>query len=257
MYLNGTKCAALALSCLLSFSVMAKNTIPSVGQGVQKPLTFIENNGQITDINGAVLKDIAFKLSTPGMNLYVGNGELHYQFRKLENATSANPLMKTYRMDVTLLGANKHAQVITNDKQAYYEKYYNEHTSIGGITAAAYNKITYKEVYPGIDWVLYVKGDNVEYDFVVRPGADASLIKLQYGGATNLSITPDGGIAAITPMGKVQEKKPFAYENKSGKEVAANFKLQGNIVSFETAKSNGTLTIDPLHIVEYLLWWCQ
>ena len=249
MYLNGTKCAALALSCLLSFSVMAKNTIPSVGQGVQKPLTFIENNGQITDNNGTILNDIAFKMSTPGMNLYVGNGELHYQFRKLEDATGANPVMKTYRMDVTLLGANKNAQVITSDKQAYYEKYYNQHTAATGITASAYNKITYKEVYPGIDWVLYVKGDNVEYDFVVRPGADANLIKLQYGGATNLSITPDGGIAAITPMGKVQEKKPFAYENATGKEVAANFKLQGNIVSFETAKSNGTLTIDP-----FILW---
>lgn len=249
MYLNGTKCAALALSCLLSMSVMAKNTVPSVGQSVQKPLTFVENKGQITDNNGVVLNDIQFKMSTSGMNLYVGSGALHYQFRKLEDATGANPQMKTYRMDVTLLGANKMAKVVTTDKQAYYEKYYNENADAAGITAAAYNKITYKEVYPGIDWVLYVKGDNVEYDFVVRPGADASLIKLQYGGATHLSITPDGGIAATTPMGKVQEKKPFAYENATGKEVAANFKLQGDIVSFETAKSNGTLTIDP-----FILW---
>lgn len=249
MYLNGTKCMSLALTCFLSLSVMAKNAVPKVGQGVQKPLCFIENNGQIAGYDGAPLQDVQFKMSTPGMNLFVGNGKLHYQFRKLEDGSSMAPKMRTYEMDVTLLGANPAAKVSATEKQAYYENYYTNHTGHNGITAFAYNKITYREVYPGIDWVLYVKGDNVEYDFVVHPGGDASQIKLQYGGATALGINQEGGISAETPMGRIQEKKPYAYENATGKEVAAHFKLDNNIVSFETGKHSGTYTIDP-----YILW---
>ncbi len=249
MYLNGTKCAALALGCFLSVSLMAKNTVPKVGQDAQKPLCFIENKGQVADPSGKPCTDIQYKMSTPGMNLYVGNGQLHYQFRKTEKNSYATPSVKTYRMDVTLLGANPYARVLSSEKQAYFENYYTAATGPAGVTALAYNRITYQEVYPGIDWVLYVKGDQVEYDFVVRPGADASLIKLQYGGATALGIGHDGGITAETPMGKVQEKKPYAYETATGREVAANFKLHNNVVSFETGKCNGTLTIDP-----FILW---
>jgi len=243
MYLNGTKCASLALSCLLSLSVMAKNTIPAVGQGVQKPLCFTENKGQLENT------DVQYSMSTPGMNLYIGKGMLHYQFRKQEGTGKGVSSMHTYNMSVTLLGANTAAKVIATGKQEYYENFYTSAAHTDGLTAHTYSKITYKEVYPGIDWVLYIKGDKVEYDFVVAPGADASLIQLQYGGATALNITADGGIAAKTPMGLVQEKKPYAYETKTGKQVAANFKLRNNVVSFETAKCNGALTIDP-----FILW---
>ncbi len=242
MYLNGTKRAFLALSCFLSMNVMAKNAVPSAGQGIPKPLCFVENKGQLDR------SDVQFALSTAGMNLYIGNGQMHYQFRKVTGNNGQLPEMHTYRMDVTLLGANKNAKVVASGEQEYFENYYSS-ARPAGITAHTFSKITYKEVYPGIDWVLYLNGDNVEYDFVVRPGADASLIKLQYGGATALSLSADGGIAATTPMGSIQEKKPYAYESLTGRQVAANFKLNGNVVSFETGKCNGPLTIDP-----YILW---
>jgi hypothetical protein len=242
MYLNGTKCASLVLGCLLTLSATAKNTVPRVGEGAPKPLTFIENKGQVA---GAV----RYTLSTPGMNLYLGDAKLHYQFRKLEGSHGDNPKMHVYRMDVELLGANKNAQVVASEGQAYYENFLTVANHPEGLTAHSYNRITYKEVYPGIDWVLYVKGGNVEYDFVVAEGADASLIKLKYDGATSLKAGADGGIVAVTPMGTVREKKPFAYETLSGKEVAANFKVKGNVVSFEAAKHKGALTIDP-----YILW---
>ncbi|MBE2290174.1 MAG: SBBP repeat-containing protein [Chitinophagaceae bacterium] len=242
MYLNGTKCAFLALSCFLSASVMAKNIVPTTGQGVPKPLCFIENKGQMES------KDVQFTLSSSGVNLYIGKGQLHYQFRKMEGEVAGAPRMRTYRMDVTLLGANPNATVETTGPQAYFENFYNG-SSANGITAHSYSRITYKEVYPGIDWVLYLNGDKVEYDFVVHPGADAGRIQLQYGGASKLGVSADGGICATTPLGTISEKKPYAYEAATGKEVAANFRVKGDVVSFETGKCNGTLTIDP-----FILW---
>jgi hypothetical protein len=248
MYFNSTKLCSLLLASILSFSLSAKEGVPAVGQGVQKPLCFVENKGQITDNDHKIRTDIQYKLSTPGMSLFVGNAQLHYYFKKTAGTTS-NPDVTAYMMNVTLLGANAHAQAVSQDKAVYEEHYYLANSGSNGIAASAYNKITYKDVYPNIDWVLYVKNGKVEYDFVVRPGGDVSKIQLQYGDATSLNTTADGGIAAETPMGKVQEKKPFAYENGTGREVAANFKLNNNIVSFETGNYDGTLTIDP-----YLLW---
>lgn len=242
MYLNGTKCASLVLGCLLTLSVTAKNSVPRVGEGAPKPLSFIENKGQVA---GAV----RYTLSTPGMNLYLGDAKLHYQFRKLENGKGDNPKMHVYRMDVELLGANPNARVVATEGQEYYENYFTVANHPEGITAHSYNRVTYKDVYPGIDWVVYVKEGKVEYDFVVAEGADASQIKLKYAGAKSLKLGKDGGIVAVTPMGRVQEKKPFAYESLTGKEVAANFRLKNNVVSFEAGKHNGALTIDP-----FILW---
>jgi hypothetical protein len=227
---------------------MAKDAKINAGQGLSKPLSFIENKGQVKDEDNNPRYDVQYKLSTPGMNLYVGSGKLIYQFRKTEGNTAATLNVTTCTMGVTLIGANPDAKIISAEKQEYYENYYQSQSD-NGFTVHSFNKIIYKNVYPGIDWVLYVKDNNVEYDFVVRPGGDAANIKLAYEGASKLSVNEDGSISAETPMGIVKEKKPFAYETGSHKEVASSFKLQNNIVSFETGDYRGSLTIDP-----YLLW---
>ena len=248
MYLNGTKTCSLLLCCFMSFSLIAKDAKITTGQGLQKPLSFIENKGQVLDDNNNPRYDIQYKLSTPGMNLYLGSGKLFYQFRKTEGTTPETMQVSTYNMGVALLGANPDAKMIASDEQEYHENYYRSQND-NGFTVHSFNKVTYKDVYPNIDWVLYVKDNNVEYDFVVRPGGDISKIKLSYDGATRLSITDDGSISAETPMGNVKERKPFAYETGSHKEIASNFKLHNNIVSFEAGDYHGSLTIDP-----YLLW---
>ncbi len=248
MYLNGTKFCSLLFCCVLSLSLTAKDVEIKAGQGLSKPLSFIENKGQVKDLDNNPRYDVQYKLSTPGMNLYVGNGKLYYQFRKTEGSTPATLQVTTYNMGVALVGANPNAKVIAADEQQYYENYYQGQND-NGFTVHSFNKVIYKEVYPNIDWVLYVKDNNVEYDFVIRPGGNASDIKLAYEGATKLIITEDGSISAETPMGYVKERKPYAYETGTHKEVASSFKLKNNIVSFETGKYNGSLTIDP-----YLLW---
>ena len=249
MYFNGTKCCALIFCSFLSLSLIAKDAKPAMSQGLRKPLCFMENKGQVMDQENNPRKDIQYKLSTPGMSLYVGNGQLYYQFKKIEGNTPASMQVSGYNMTVSLLGANPNAKVISTDKQEYFENYYLSQYSDNGFTVHSYNKIIYKDVYPAIDWVLYVKDNKVEYDFIVHKGGDIHNIQLSYDGATALSINKDGGITAETPMGRIEEKTPFAYETSSGKTVASKFILKDNVVSFETGAYKGSLTIDP-----YLLW---
>jgi hypothetical protein len=127
--------------------ILAKKQVRQFGQ--QSSLLFIENKGQIVDQHGKHRKDIDFKLEGKGLNVFVGDGQLHYQFAKQEDEQT-----KSYRLDVTLVGANKHAELITEEKQDYYENYYLAQCPDGAV-AHSYRRITYKNVYPNIDWILY------------------------------------------------------------------------------------------------------
>lgn len=248
MYFNGTKCRLFMLGCLVSASAVAKDLKTLQSEGIRKPLCFVENKGQVLDENNHSRSDIQYKLSGNGVSLYVGNGQLHYQFKKVTHGDKS-PSVQAYQMGVTLVGANANAKASTGSMVDYHETYYIPQVGPNGATASAYEKITYTNVYPNIDWVLYVKDGQVEYDFVVRPGGDPSQIKLKYDGATALAIAKDGSITAKTPMGDVTERTPVAFETKSHKAVSSRFHLDGNVVSFETGKYNGSLTIDP-----YLNW---
>ena len=137
-------------------------------------LCFIENKGQVTDQSGKPRNDIQFKIpAAKGLNIFIGNGQLHYQWidngeiknQKSRGNIPGKPIItaydsllttKTYRMDVSLIGANPHAEIVTEEKQSYYENYHLAGIGKEGTRVNAYKKITYKNIYPNIDWVLYI-----------------------------------------------------------------------------------------------------
>src|SRR5260370_33798575 len=59
---------------------------------------------------------------------------------------------------------------------------------------STFNKVRYKDVYPGIDQVFYGSRENLEYDFVVSPGADPKTIKLSFGRKQKLAIDDQGNL---------------------------------------------------------------
>ncbi len=133
---------------LSPFTIMAKEPVSAkqAKQFGQHSLCFIENKGQVTDQFSKPRKDIQFKVvAGNGLNIFIGNGEMHYQWSeqnsKIHPETSGpnskfpgNALRtydsglttEMYRMDVALVGANKNAEIISEDKQDYYENYFQE-----------------------------------------------------------------------------------------------------------------------------------
>ncbi len=221
---------------------------------------FIENAGQIVDQDGNRRTDIDFKLSTTGITVFVGDGNLHYQWYKVTSATKptdyfgdANRLqdlapdtIATYRMDVILQGVNTHAEVIKEEQQLYYENYYLPQCP-DGAKAHSFQKITYKNIYPNIDWILYTdhkENGRLKYDFVVHAGGDIHDIQLRYDGTTALAMH-EGALTATTPFGSITEKAPYSYERETGKTITSAFMLKGDVLSFNAAAHKGTLVIDP------------
>jgi hypothetical protein len=159
------------------------------------PVCFVENVGQIVDQKGNERKDIDYKLFANGVTIFIGKGQLHYQFvreNKNENAR-ANDILphfgaclnednnaETYRVDVTLMNINFKAVSLTDRPQPYCENYYLPQCY--GKKAHSFRKITYRNIYKGIDWVLYIKGNKLEYDFVVHKNGNAKDIQIEYKG---------------------------------------------------------------------------
>jgi hypothetical protein len=212
-------------------------------------LSFVANAGQITNQNYVPRTDIDFRIAGAGINVFIGKGSLHYQWAKPigTKVVGQDSLQEiaTYRMDVQLLGANPNAILVKEQPTAYYERYYTPQFGAEGGIAQSYARITYKNIYPHIDWTLYVKNNQVEYDFVVHPGGKVSDIQLQYAGASALAINDDGSLSVQTPFGSVTEAAPYSFQ-EDGKSVASTFTRHNNILSFEVEHYEGTLVIDPV-----------
>lgn len=239
----------------LCLQLAAKET---PGKLQDNSLHLVENKGQITDQYNRPRKDIDYKMAEAGVTLYIGNGQLHYQWHRPGAAPEKGrpaPAKEAgrdtiYRMDVELVGADKNAVAIAEAPHSYTENYYLPQCP-NGITAGGYGRITYKDVYPNIDWVLYTQVENgvpaLKYDFVVRPGGDAARIQLRYAGATQLQLQ-SGACVATTPMGSIAEAAPYSYIAGSGEKVASAYRLQNNTLSFSIAADippTATLVIDP------------
>ncbi len=233
----------------------------SSGKGIpffnSHPFCFVENNGQIKDQYGCLRDDIQFALNGNGINIFIGNGQLHYQFCKTEvcqpersysfrkHSANVQHYTETYRMDVELIGANAYANIITEEQQGYSEIYYTTGCPENGIQANTYKKITYKNIYPHIDWVIVLTGNKLEHEFVVNAGGQVSDIQLKYSGQNSITIDANGNVVAITPLGTIKELAPICYSS-DGSRVSSGFRLNNNIVSYGVNDYKGALVIDPV-----------
>ncbi|MEK7828898.1 MAG: hypothetical protein AAB256_03845, partial [Deltaproteobacteria bacterium] len=73
-------------------------------------------------------------------------------------------------------------------------------------------KVKYHNVYPGIDMIYYGKQRQLEYDFVVAPGADPKTIKLAYEGQDKLEIDTNGDLVLHIADREIRMLKPFIYQ---------------------------------------------
>ncbi|MGH2772364.1 MAG: SBBP repeat-containing protein, partial [Actinomycetota bacterium] len=114
-----------------------------------------------------------------------------------------------------------------------------------------FGRVAFQGVYPGVNMLYY--GDRqgqLEYDFVVAPGADPSAIRLSFEGAQGLSLDSKGDLIIQTGGAELRQHKPRLYQMINGKRhaVAGKFTLSGsNEVGFKIGSYSHSrpLIIDP------------
>src|ERR1035437_6033922 len=142
------------------------------------PLSFEANQGQ-TD------SDVKFLSRGGGYSLFLTSTEAVLSLKKSGDIQNRDPkgavkpsgeAKAVVRMK--LIGANTSPQVTGIDELPGKTNYFiGNDPKKWRTNVPTYAKVKYKRVYPGIDLVYYGNQQQLEYDFIVSPGANPNAIR--------------------------------------------------------------------------------
>jgi hypothetical protein len=170
-----------------------------------------------------------------------------------ESRLPSDGWVKGHVWEVGFLGYNPGVELVPAHPLPTLHNYYlgNDPTK-WGMGAHAFGRVHYRELYCGVDMVMYSEEGNIKYDLMVEAGARPEDIRMEYKGADWLAL--EGAKLVIkTSLGDVQEMQPVAYQWEGGKrrEVLCQYRLEGDVLSFDFPMGYDEcepLIIDPLLI---------
>jgi len=125
-------------------------------------------------------------------------------------------------LHLKLVGANAAAKITGVEELATKSNYFiGSDPKKWRAGVSSYSKVQYQEVYPGVDLVYYGNQGQLEYDFVVAPGADPRAIALAIEtGQLAIGnqqpaiarIDAQGDLIIETSTGDVRLRKPVVYQ---------------------------------------------
>jgi len=84
----------------------------------------------------------------------------------------------------------------------------------------SYGEVAYRGVFPGVDVVYYGNQRQLEFDFIVAPGASHRAIALAFDGSTDLNVDGAGNLLVATSAGTLVQHAPAIYQEESGRRRA-------------------------------------
>jgi len=135
------------------------------------------------------------------------------------------------------LGANKHPKIVAEGLQKGKINYLTGNDPKRWKTnIPTYQAVVYKDIYKNTDMKFYGNNRQLEYDIIVKPGADPSRIRFACEGIDDLKVTKDGTMEICLKEGKIIQKKPYIYQEIRGKrvEVGGRFnvsRLKSKVIS--------------------------
>jgi uncharacterized protein (TIGR03437 family) len=210
---------------------------------LSQPLSFEANQGQ-TD------PAVKFLSRGNGYALFLTRDSAVFKLRSFrQNESAAVVRMK-------LAGAKRDSKVSGADALPGIVNYFMGNDPNKWINSVStFGRVNYQQIYAGIDLVYYGTERQLEYDFVVAPGADPKLIRLEFAGARPM-LGPDGSLMLTLDGAPLAFRKPVVYQTIAGKKkmIAGNYKLSGDRVQFALGKydHNRALVIDP--VLNYLTY---
>ena len=231
------------------------------------PLAFEQNVGQSDPVvryvargNGYKLfltsSEAIFRLHKRGedsevrdmiMNRRIGPSGVRSMLRRRAQQKSKE-LLATVRM--SMLGANPAAQVNAGAPQSGKVNYFiGNDPSRWRSDVPLFGQVSYRNLYPGIDLAFRGNGKQLEFDYLVNPGANTGSIALGFQGAEQVATNAAGDLILTTAAGPVEMHRPIAYQEKDGmrQTVDVRFVASANRVTFAVGLYDRSrqLVIDP------------
>jgi uncharacterized protein (TIGR03437 family) len=213
----------------------------------QLPLSFEANRGQ-TDPR------VKFFARGGHFNFFLTDAEAVMAWRK-RNSRAA--------LRMRWLGANLAARIEGLDQAMAKANYLTgADPARWVVNAPSYARVRYHDLYPGIDLVYYGAQGRLEYDLVVKPGADPSRLRLSVAGARSLRLLANGDLLLRTAAGEARFQRPIIYQEINGerREVDGRYVRRGRReIGFEIGAYDRSreLVIDPLLVYASLFGGAQ
>jgi hypothetical protein len=77
--------------------------------------------------------------------------------------------------------------------------------------------VRYAQVYPGVDFVFYGTGRDLEYDIALAPGTDVNQVRLTFEGVESLSVDANGDLTLHTKAGDLRQLVPAVRQRVNGR----------------------------------------
>jgi hypothetical protein len=218
------------------------------------PMSFVANHGQTDASVKFVARGVGYGvfLTSTGATLALLNSE----GPSLQNrgmGSNGRPVSRTSSvLRMELVGADTDPQVSgINEVPGMTNYFLGNNPQEWRTDIPTYAKVHYRAVYPGIDLVYYGRERQLEYDFIVAPGAHPGAIRLHFEGIEGLMIDADGNLVGEVGGRSVRLLEPTVYQEVTGKrhEVSSEYVFLGEqevgfrVGPYDIAK---TLVIDPV-----------
>jgi hypothetical protein len=258
-----------AISQVKSPTETAVTTLPASGPSAAQrlaveesygrlPLHFIENRGQVDET-------VRFYERGHGHGSFFTRDEIVFSFTRKPRASESDSrrgtlpgpghARKTGASEVSAegegkpgslsvlrlqpVGMNKDAEVVAEEVQAGTVNYFigkdPAKWRTGIRTALA---VRYKDAWPGIDLRFYGNVSQLEYDVIVKPGADPSVVKFQVQGADRLVAQDNGDLVFHMHGREFIQKNPVIYQEIDGKRITR----KGGFTILESTGAMGAKT---------------
>lgn len=187
------------------------------------PLSFEPNQGQSSS-------SVRFLARGRGLTLFFQEDGMAL------NLQAPGDKSRTDGLRLRFLGANQQPRIREQGALPGTVSYYlGNDPSKWRTGIPTFAKLEYLDVYPGIDLVYYGNEGQLEFDWVVRPGADPRQIRFTIEGAEKKTVDAQGDLLLSLPGGQLRLRKPVAYQEASGRRrsVAVSYNLQSEICNLK------------------------
>ncbi|MFN6091531.1 MAG: gliding motility-associated C-terminal domain-containing protein [Bacteroidota bacterium] len=231
---------------------------------------FIENKGQFNGRNKIVDSQILYAIDHGPFQVYFTNKGFTYRLdeKYREKATrdfkekmreareemkekaegKFDVKMKSDLIHVEFLNCNSNVTIEPSGKLNEYFNYGMGSNNLHFDFISGYEKITYKQLYPGVDLIFtFDEKGGFKYSFQLNAGVDPSVILMRYNQSAKVSVDEAGNLLLKTRFGNIIDHAPVSYIENSNVKIATQFLLNGKTVSFKIDDYDKTksLIIDP------------
>lgn len=217
------------------------------------PLYFIPNKGQIDET-------ARYYAKTPRYTLWITKEGLVFDRikelgEKGPGTTDREKSGGRLERDVSrlaFLNANKNTEILPLEMSPHRVNYFIGNDPSRWQKGISTSKaVFYKDIYKNIDLKVYGNENQVEYDWIVKPGGNPADIRFEYKSIRATNIDREGNLVIDTPFGKMMHQRPHSFQMLQGEKVnvSSGFKQIGkNSYGFSIGKydKNFELILDPV-----------